>query len=174
MLKLPKNSYIKIKALTTKHEGVVAVCPHFYHHVSAKTSLSTSMILLLSYLVQGGHSMTVIHKFRLAGKQTHTDTDTHTCTCTRARAHTHTHTHTHTHARMHTHTPTHVYTRDAMIHILDVLIYHLFCIMIQRYIAQYEIAEFCRQIGPFFQKHNVLYLLKRYRTKASIQLQHQS
>ena len=75
---------------------------------------------------------------------------------------------------MHTHTPTHVYTRDAMIHILDVLIYHLFCIMIQRYIAQYEIAEFCRQIGPFFQKHNVLYLPKRYRTKASIQLQHQS
>ena len=53
--------------------------------------------------------------------------------------------------------------------------------MIQQYIAQYEIAEFCRQIGPFLQKHNVLYLPKRYRTKASNnyninhnQLQHQS
>ena len=69
-----------------------------------------------------------------------------------------------------------------MIHILGVSVYHLFCIMIQQYIARYVIAEFCRQIGPFFQKHNVLYLPKRYRTKASIQfyninhnqLQHQS
>ena len=79
---LPVNAFIKIKALTTKHEGVVAVCPHFYHHVSAKTSLSTSMILLPSYLVQGGHSMTVIHKFRLAGNQTHTHVYMHTHTCT--------------------------------------------------------------------------------------------
>ena len=33
-----------------------------------------------------------------------------------------------------------VYTRDATIHILDVSIYHLFCITIQRYIARYGIV----------------------------------
>ena len=90
-------------------------------------------------------------------------------------------THTCTHIRACAHTPTHVYTRDAMIHILDVLIYHLFCIMIQRYIAQYEIAEFCRQIGPFFK--NIMFYTYQNITELKLaynyninhnQLQHQS
>ena len=60
------------------------------------TSLSTNIILLQSYLVQGGHSMTIIHKFGLAGNQTQTHTHTHKHTQTHTHTHTHTHTNTHT------------------------------------------------------------------------------
>ena len=73
------------------------------------TSLSTSIIFLPSYLVQGGHSMTVTHKFGLTGNQTHTHMYTHTRVHTHTQ-HTCTHTHTHTHVYTHTHTHTHMYT----------------------------------------------------------------
>ena len=85
--KLPKNSYIKIKVLTTNMKGSWLSAHTFTTTYLLNTSLSTNIILLPSYLVQGGHSMTIIHKFGLAGNQTQT------------------HTHRYTHTQTQTHTP---------------------------------------------------------------------
>ena len=111
---------LKLKLLQQNMKGSWLSAHTFTTTYRLNTSLSTSIILLPSYLVQGGHSVTVIHKFGLVGNQTHTythtctHTRTHTCTrvhtCTHARTNTHVYTHIHVHTHVYTHTHTHTCT----------------------------------------------------------------
>ena len=82
-----KTLILKLKLLQQNTKGSWLSALTFTTTYLLNTSLSTSIFLLPSYLVQGGHSMTVIHKFGLVGNQTHTHRQTD--------RHTHTHTHTH-------------------------------------------------------------------------------